>query len=104
MLTDKQLVKKMLENAEVRAEYDALAEEFALLDELLRARQRAGLTQAEVAARMGTKTPTVARLEEGGGGSGPSAAAWRFGCFPAITRAGTDQTRHRRKKGTRLDS
>src|SRR5436305_14774002 len=67
MLTDKQLVKKMLENAEVRAEYDALAEEFALLDELLRARRRAGLTQAEVAARMGTKTPAVARLEGGGG-------------------------------------
>jgi len=27
----------------------------------------AGLTQAEVAERMGTKTPAVARLEAGGG-------------------------------------
>src|SRR5882762_5450340 len=67
MLTHKDLVKKMLKIPEVRAEYDAQAEEFALLDELLRARQRAGLTQAEVAARMGTKTPAVARLEGGGG-------------------------------------
>ena len=50
-----------------RREYDVLEQEFALFDELLRARQRAGLTQAEVAARMGTKAPAVARLEAGGG-------------------------------------
>src|SRR5260370_38659418 len=67
MRAHEQLVKKMLKNPAVRAEYDALAEEFALLDELLRARQRAGLTQAEVARRMGTMTPAVARLEGGGG-------------------------------------
>jgi transcriptional regulator with XRE-family HTH domain len=69
----------MLRNPKVRAEYDAQAEEFALLDELLRARQRAGLTQAEVAARMGTKTPAVARLENGGGGKrhSPSVATLR---------------------------
>src|SRR5438105_13469522 len=67
MLTHKKLVKKMLNRPDVRAEYDAQREEFALLDELLRARRQAGLTQAEVAARMGTKTPAVARLEAGGG-------------------------------------
>src|SRR5215475_1925736 len=50
-----------------RKEYDALAEEFALFDALVSARQQAGLTQAEVAERMGTKTPAVARLEAGGG-------------------------------------
>jgi transcriptional regulator with XRE-family HTH domain len=61
------MVKQMLKEPAVKAQYDAQAEEFALLDELLRARQRAGLTQAEVAARMGTKTPAVARLEAGGG-------------------------------------
>src|SRR5205807_3250442 len=67
MLTHKKLVKKMLKRSAVRAEYDAQRQEFALLDDLLRARRRAGLTQAEVAARMGTKTPSVARLEAGGG-------------------------------------
>src|SRR5437588_11404106 len=67
MMTHKVLVKKMLKQPEVKAEYDAQAEEFALLDELLKARRQAGLTQAEVAARMGTKTPAVARLEGGGG-------------------------------------
>src|SRR5438034_11623436 len=67
MITHKALVTKMLKQPAVKAEYDAQAEEFALLDELLNARRQAGLTQAEVAARMGTKTPAVARLEAGGG-------------------------------------
>lgn len=66
-MTHKDLVRKMLKDPAVKAEYDSQAEEFALLDELLKARRRAGLTQAEVAARMGTKTPAVARLEAGGG-------------------------------------
>ena len=48
----------------VRAEVDRLErEEFALLDALLKARQDAGLTQAQVAERMGTQAPSVARLE-----------------------------------------
>lgn len=67
MLTHKEMVRRMLKKPAVKAEYDALKEEFALLDELLCARRRAGLTQAEVAARMGTQTPAVARLEGGGG-------------------------------------
>jgi DNA-binding XRE family transcriptional regulator len=67
MMTHKELVQKMLRQPAVKAEYHAQAEEFAWLDELLQARRRAGLTQAEVASRMGTKTPAVARLEAGGG-------------------------------------
>src|SRR5271166_3026779 len=79
MLTHEQMAKKKLKEPAVKAEYDVQAEEYALLDELLRARQRAGLTQAEVAARMGTNTPAVARLEAGGGSrhSWPSIAALR---------------------------
>lgn len=67
MKTHKEMVRIMLKNPAVKAEYDAQADEFALLDELLRARRKAGLTQAEVAKRMGTKTPAIARLEAGGG-------------------------------------
>lgn len=63
MLTHEKLARKMLKNPAVKAEYDALAPEFALLDELLKARAEAGLTQAEVAERMGTQAPAVARLE-----------------------------------------
>src|SRR5438876_8323168 len=79
MMTHKVLVRKMLRDPTVQAEYDALAEEFALLDELLKARRQAGLTQAEVAARMGTQTPAVARLESGGGSRrhSPSVATLR---------------------------
>ncbi len=48
---------------EFREAYDALADEFSALAELLRARQRAGLTQAEVAERMGVSQPMIARIE-----------------------------------------
>jgi transcriptional regulator with XRE-family HTH domain len=37
--------------------------EFAFLDEVLKARVSAGLTQAEVAARVGTTQSAIARLE-----------------------------------------
>jgi transcriptional regulator with XRE-family HTH domain len=67
MLSHSQMVKRMLQRPETKAAYQAQVEEFSLLDELLRARQRAGLTQAEVASRMGTKAPAVARLESAGG-------------------------------------
>lgn len=49
------------------AAYDALADEFAALGELLRARQHAGMTQAQVAERMGIAQATVARLESSAG-------------------------------------
>jgi len=79
MMTHKAFVKKILREPAVKAAYDAQEEEFALLDELLKARRQAGLTQAEVAARMGTKTPAVARLEAGGGSQrhSPSLATLR---------------------------
>jgi transcriptional regulator with XRE-family HTH domain len=79
MMTHKAFVKKMLKRPAVQAEYDAQADEFALLDELLKARRQAGLTQAEVAVRMGTKTPAVARLEAGDGSQrhSPSVATLR---------------------------
>jgi len=63
MLTHDELAKKMLANPAVKEAYDAMAPEFALLDELLRARKEAGLSQAQVAALMGTKAPSIARLE-----------------------------------------
>lgn len=79
MLTHKQLVKRMLRKPAVRAEFKALEPEFALLDQLLKARTRAGFSQAEVARRMGTHAPAVARLEAslGGGKHSPSIATLR---------------------------
>ncbi|EME68337.1 MULTISPECIES: helix-turn-helix domain-containing protein [Rhodospirillales] len=59
------LKAKMLADPEVKAEYDRLAPEFEIAETLIRARQRAGLSQAEVAKRMGTTQSVVARLESG---------------------------------------
>ncbi|WP_369913443.1 helix-turn-helix domain-containing protein [Limnohabitans sp. 2KL-51] len=48
----------------VKAEVERIdREESVLLDALLKARNEAGLTQAEVAERMGTQAPAVVRLE-----------------------------------------
>jgi transcriptional regulator with XRE-family HTH domain len=79
MLTHEEMVKKMLENPEIKTEYDALDEEFKLFDELIKARHAVGLTQAKVAERMGTKTSTVACLEavDGTKGRSPSITALR---------------------------
>lgn len=63
-LTHKQMVSKMLKNSAVKAEVDKLnREEFAILDEILAARKAAGLSQAQIAKRMGTQAPAIARLE-----------------------------------------
>jgi len=58
-----ELKKKALEVNAVRDEYDSLEPEFTLLREILKARQKKGLSQAEVAKRMGTKSPAVTRFE-----------------------------------------
>jgi len=50
-----------------RREYDALEDEFALMLEVAKARNRAGLSQAELARRMKTTQSTIARLESGRG-------------------------------------
>jgi len=64
VLTHKQMVGKMLKNPAVRAEAARLdREEFAILDEILAARKEAGLSQAQIAKRMGTQAPAIARLE-----------------------------------------
>ena len=63
-MTHEQMVTKMLQDHSVKAEYERLnREEYAILDEMLAARRSAGLSQAQVAERMGTKAPAVARLE-----------------------------------------
>ena len=79
MLTHEKMIEKMLSDPEVKAAYDSTEDEFALFDEFLKARKRAGLTQAEIAARMGTKSPAVARIEAGGGSKrhSPSIATLR---------------------------
>ena len=57
--------REQMKNPAFKKEYDALEDEFALINELLAARTRAKLTQAQVARRMGTSQSAVARLESG---------------------------------------
>jgi len=52
---------------EFMREYDALEEEFALSRALIGARAHAGISQAELAERMGTTQSAVARMESGKG-------------------------------------
>jgi len=55
--------KKRKSSAEFQNAYDALDDEFAALAVLLQARKEAGMTQAEVAAKMGVSQPVLARIE-----------------------------------------
>jgi len=59
------LKARMLKNPRVKAAYDALAPEFELAHELIAARARAGLSQAQLAKRMKTTQSAVARIESG---------------------------------------
>ena len=64
-LSHEEFVQELLSDSEVKEEYDKLETEFALLREILMARQSAGMTQAQIADRMGTQQASVARLENG---------------------------------------
>jgi DNA-binding XRE family transcriptional regulator len=55
--------KKRESSAEFRDTYDAMEDEFAALAVLHQARKDAGMTQAEVAAKMGVSQPVLARIE-----------------------------------------
>ncbi|MBF0137679.1 MAG: helix-turn-helix domain-containing protein [Magnetococcus sp. DMHC-1] len=60
-----ELRKEWRKNPQYMEEYTALEGEFSLARELIQARVDAGLSQQEIAERMGTSQPTVARLESG---------------------------------------
>jgi DNA-binding XRE family transcriptional regulator len=64
-ISHKALMARLLRDPRMRKAYDAMAPEFEIARELIAARARAGLTQAQVASRMGTTQSVVARLEGG---------------------------------------
>lgn len=65
MSTLYQLKRKWMDDPEVRAAYEELNPEFEIARTLIKARTEAGLTQEEVAKRMGTTQSVIARLESG---------------------------------------
>lgn len=60
-----ELEQKLLADPEVKAAYDTLEQEYAIARELIAARVRAGLSQAQLAERMNTTQSSIARLESG---------------------------------------
>ena len=54
---------RLLADPAVKAEYDRLGPVYEMVGALIDARHEAGLTQAQVAERMGTKQSVIARLE-----------------------------------------
>jgi DNA-binding XRE family transcriptional regulator len=62
-------VAEQMEEPSFRAEYEAPEEEFAFIRQLIELRRQKGLTQAELAEQVGTRQPSISRLEHGQLGS-----------------------------------
>jgi len=58
--------KVALRDPEIKREYDALEAEFSLIEQLIAKRLEKGLTQKELAQKIGTKQSAISRLEGGG--------------------------------------
>lgn len=59
------LKERAFENKSVKDSYDELYEEFELISYLITMREQSGLTQSQIAEKMGTKSPNISRLESG---------------------------------------
>ena len=58
-------LKEQLKDPEFKKAYDELDDEFRAIEALIRARNKAHLTQAQVAEKMGISQSAVARIESG---------------------------------------
>ena len=64
-INSKNFLKKQLDNIKFKEEYNQLEEEFEIAKEIIKLRKDANLTQKELADRVGTSQPAIARLESG---------------------------------------
>jgi transcriptional regulator with XRE-family HTH domain len=56
---------ELLKNPEVRAEYEALEPEFAIVQAMIDARKRSGLTQKQLSDRTGIAQGDISKIEKG---------------------------------------
>lgn len=59
------LLNKELKNKNFKKEYDALSNEFTLAKEIIKLRKKRNLTQKDLAEKIGTSQPAIARIESG---------------------------------------
>ncbi|MDO8621036.1 MAG: helix-turn-helix transcriptional regulator [Candidatus Levybacteria bacterium] len=57
--------KDLLRDGATRREYEKLAPRYAVISQLIAARLKKGITQKELAQKVGTKQSAIARLEGG---------------------------------------
>lgn len=60
-----QLKTELLRNKAVKKEYDRLTPRYVAISELISARIKKGITQKELAQKIGTKQSAIARFEAG---------------------------------------
>lgn len=58
-------LRDSLKNPKIKAEYDKIQPEFALIDALIKSRAKNNMTQRQLANKMGTKQSVISRLEIG---------------------------------------
>jgi len=63
--TLKQLKKDLLKDKAIKRAYDALGPEFTLVRQIVNKRLEAGLSQQELAKKIGTGQSAISRLESG---------------------------------------
>ena len=60
-----ELLKKEMKKPSFKKEFDSLEEEFVLAKEVINLRKKMNMTQKELAEKVGTSQPAIARLESG---------------------------------------
>lgn len=66
------VLKEALKDPEWKKGYDALEVEFSIIEQVLKKRLEKGISQKQLAEKIGTKQSAIARLE--GGNTNPSVA------------------------------
>jgi len=61
----KEFLEEQLKDPEVRAEYNALEPEFAIIQAMIDARKSVGLTQKQLSERTGIAQSDISKLENG---------------------------------------